>query len=108
MQIKCGANLRHGEYGLASGRSGPFWVQKPLFLIAQLRVPILAPTLRGHIEDGPDRHQVRRAARILPWIARGTAHFAAPEMPDCAVLSREDIECRIVAAVPGQRVIVAA
>src|ERR1700675_1158807 len=80
--------------------------------IIQLRIPIGAAAFRRNVEDGPERHQVRRAARILSGIGGSTVHLAAPEMPDDLTVGflppREDVERRIVTAVLRQGMIVAA
>src|SRR6476469_8643469 len=81
-------------------------------LVTQLRIPIGAASIRRHVQNGPERHQIGRTARILSGIGRGSIHFAAPEMPDYVTVTlfalREHVERRIVAAVLGQPMIVAA
>src|ERR1700722_2484111 len=80
--------------------------------IIQLRIPIGAAPFRRHVEDGPQRHQVRCAARILSRIGRCTVHLTAPEMPDFKTVRflppREHVERRIITAVFCQCMIVAA
>src|SRR3979409_1435130 len=69
--------------------------------IVQFRIPIFAAPFRRHVKDSPERHQIRRAARILSGIDRGAIHLTGPEMPDGPVPPREHVEGCIVAAILG-------
>ena len=69
--------------------------------IVQFRIPIFAAPFRRHVKDSPERHQIRRAARILSGIGRGAIHLTGPEMPDGPVPPREHVEGCIVAAILG-------
>src|ERR1700726_2385571 len=76
--------------------------------ILELRIPIGSASLGRRIENGPDRHEVGRAARILAGIRSDGSHLAAPKMANRSVAACEHVETRIVAALGAQRVIVTA
>src|SRR5882757_937743 len=62
--------------------------------IIELRIPVLAATFRCGVEQGPERIEIGRAARILSGIGGHATHFAAPEMPDYPIAAREHVVAR--------------
>src|SRR3954464_3799555 len=57
--------------------------------VSEARVPIFAASLRRGVENGPQRIEIGRSARILARVCRCRSHFARPEMTDGAVAARE-------------------
>src|SRR5690242_13308719 len=60
-------------------------------LVTQTRIPVLAAAFGRGVENGPERIEIRRAARVLAGIGGGHSHFAGPEMTDRAVAPREHV-----------------
>src|SRR5690348_18266739 len=79
-----------------------------LFPVLELRVPGRMPAFRRAVEDGPQRHQVGGAARVLAGIGALGTHLAAPEMADRAVAAGEHVEAGDVAAIRRDAEVVAA
>src|SRR5689334_21680556 len=69
--------------------------------VAQTRIPVLAPSFGRGVQNGPERIQIGRTARILTGISGGKSHFAAPEMTDHSVAAREHVVARHVRVVPA-------
>src|ERR1700722_5618400 len=61
---------------------------QPLGRVFQLWIPVRAAPLGRHVEHGPERGQVGRAARVLTRVARD--HLLRPEMADRTVGADED------------------
>src|SRR6476660_6870087 len=59
--------------------------------VSEARVPILAAALGRGVENGPQRIEIGRAARILAGVGGRRSHFAGPEMADAAVAAREHV-----------------
>jgi len=75
--------------------------------IAQLRIPVAIPTLGRTVKNGPQRHQVRLATRVLARVCGGAVHFAAPKVAKTAIAACKNIEGRHVRivrshVVPGE------
>src|SRR4051812_45962426 len=60
-------------------------------LVTQARIPVLAAAFGRGVENGPERIEIRRAARVLAGIGGGYSHFAGPEMADHTITPREHV-----------------
>jgi len=59
--------------------------------VSEARIPILAAPLGRGVENGPQRIEIGRTARILAGVGGRRPHFAGPEMADAAVAAREHV-----------------
>src|SRR5882672_5746641 len=59
--------------------------------IAQARIPVPAAAFGRGVQNGPERIEVGRTARILAGVGGGLSHFAGPEMTDRTVAAREHV-----------------
>src|SRR5437868_11933364 len=93
MRIKRVAHVRHaqttGNYGQITPYSCGGSIAMTPHSVSELRIPILAAAFRRGVENGPQRIEIGRTARILAGVGGRGSHFARPEMADGAVAARE-------------------